>query len=87
MNHASPLLRIPTELRDEIYDFALGYQIFDIYCWRRPPVGFTTRILQKSKDFLALLATCHQIHLETHLRPFRLNAFRIKSIEAMRCWL
>jgi hypothetical protein len=75
------------ELRDSIYDLALGHQIFDVCCRRHPSIGFTTCIPQKPKNFLALVATCCQIYSEMHLRPFQLNVFRFESIEPMHSWL
>jgi hypothetical protein len=84
----SPLLRLPAELRNHIYSYVLGGETFDIHCWRRyTPFGFTTRIIKKRTNFLALLAVNHQIHAETYFLPFHLNAFRFKSQDAFHSWL
>jgi hypothetical protein len=79
---------MPAEIRNEIYIHTLSGEVFNIHCWRRyTPFSIATRILRKQKNFLALLAVCHQIHEETHLLPFRLNVFRFKSQDAFKSWL
>lgn len=84
----SSFLRLPAELRSQIYTYTLSGEIFDIYCWRRyTPFGFATRILKKRRNFLALLAVCRQLYSETRLLPFQLNAFRFKSQDAFHSWL
>lgn len=87
-HQASPLFRLPAEIRNQIYAYILGGETFNIYCWRRyKPYGFATRILRKRKFFLALLAVCRQLHSETRLLPFSLNAFSFTSQDAFRSWL
>jgi hypothetical protein len=87
-HQASSFLRLPAELRNQIYTYTLGGQTFSIHCWRRyTPFGFATRILRKRRLFLALLAVSRQLHAETRLLPFRLNAFRFKSQDAFDSWL
>jgi hypothetical protein len=88
LHQASSFLRLPAELRNQIYTYVIGGETFDIYCWRRyTPYGFATRILRKRRAFLALLAVCRQLYSETRLLPFRLNAFRFKSQDAFHSWL
>jgi hypothetical protein len=85
---SSTFLLMPAEIRNEIYTHTLSGEVFNIHCWRHyTPFGIATRILRKQKYFLALLAVCHQIHDETRLLPFRLNAFRFKSQDAFKSWL
>jgi hypothetical protein len=87
-NQSSAFLRLPAEVRNQIYAYILSGEAFSIHCWRRyAPFGIATRILRKQKNFLALLAVCHQIHAETRLLPFQLNAFRFKSQDAFKSWL
>jgi len=84
----SRLLRLPAEIRNEIYAHALSGEIFEIHCWRRyTPFSFVTRIIRKQKNFLALMAVCTQLHEETRLLPFMLNAFQFKSQDAFQPWL
>jgi hypothetical protein len=65
---SSPLLKLLAELRNKLYTYVLGREIFEIYCWRQyTPFSFATRIVQKQKNFLALLAVCHQLYAETRL--------------------
>jgi hypothetical protein len=85
---SSPLLKLLAELRNKLYTYVLGREIFEIYCWRQyTPFSFATRIVQKQKNFLALLAVCHQLYAETRLLPFILNAFHFKSQDASQPWL
>jgi hypothetical protein len=85
---ASSFLRLPAELRNQIYTYILGGETFSVHCWRRyTPFGFATRILRKRRLFLALLAVSRQLHSETRLLPFRLNVFRFKSQDAFVSWL
>jgi hypothetical protein len=84
----SAFLSVPAEVRNQIYAYTLSGEVFSIYCWRRyTPFGIATRILRKETNFLALLAVCQQIHAETRLLPFQLNAFRFKSQDAFKSWL
>lgn len=84
----SPFVSLPAELRNHIYAYTLSGEVIDIYCWRRyTPFGFATRVLRKQKNFLALLAVCRQLYIETRLLPFQLNAFRFKSQDAFQSWL
>ncbi|KAF1840623.1 uncharacterized protein K460DRAFT_371826 [Cucurbitaria berberidis CBS 394.84] len=76
---SSPLLRVPAEIRIIIWTHVLGGETFSIHCWRRyTPFGFASRIIQKKRNFLALLATSRQVYSETRLLPFQFNAFRFK---------
>jgi hypothetical protein len=87
-HQASSFLCLPAELRNQVYTYVLGGETFSIHCWRRyTPFGFATRILRKRRFFLALLVVCRQLHSETRLLPFRLNAFRFKSQDAFDSWL
>jgi hypothetical protein len=84
----SLFLRLPAELRLKIYSHTLSGFAFDVHCWRSyHPFGFATRILRKRLNFLALLAVNRQVHTETRLLPFQLNAFRFKSQDAFHSWL
>lgn len=84
----SPLLRLPAELRLQIYKYILSGETFSIHAWRRyTPFSIATRILRKRRNFLALLAVNHQLHAETHLLPFQHNVFRFKSQDAFGSWL
>jgi hypothetical protein len=85
---SSAFLSLPAEVRNQIYAYTLSGEIFSIHCWRRyTPFGIATRILRKENNFLALLAVCQRIHAETRLLPFRSNAFRFKSQDAIKSWL
>ncbi|CAI6294588.1 unnamed protein product [Periconia digitata] len=70
----SPFLRLPRELRDVIYDYAL-YEPDGLYYWRDP----TTNIAEFGRQphqhvpANALKYTCHQLRQETLGLEFHLN--------------
>jgi hypothetical protein len=53
----SPLLRLPAELRLQVYTYILtSPDALTVYCWRRyAPFGFATRLLQHPQHFLSLV--------------------------------
>jgi hypothetical protein len=57
---ASPVLRLPAELRNQIYEYALTFGVWFI-CDAQPGI-------------LSLLSVCRQIYHETKLLALRLNA-------------
>jgi hypothetical protein len=76
----SPLLRLPAELRNRVYKYALsGMQI----CFRpKSEDGREARVYPKGTSegrpatkFLTLTSVCHQLHRETKLMPFHQNDF------------
>jgi hypothetical protein len=80
------LLSLPGELRNRIYEFAIGGN--DISITRvvlLKPGPFTPRAARSGNDedyttarwgdLFALARTCRHLHEETHLLPFRLNTF------------
>jgi hypothetical protein len=71
----SPLLRLPAELRNRVYGYALGGAVWDADETRHPPhkLSFDRRIEQKHS--LGLLHVSRQIFEETRLLPFQLGTF------------
>lgn len=63
----SPLLRLPAEIREKIYHYALGDM--------RIPIGSTG----KSKTTIGLPRTCRQIYAETGTMVYQLNVFEFGS--------
>jgi hypothetical protein len=71
---SSPLIRLPGELRNLIYGYALGEDRFGCYGFVRrthPTLAWGER-----ENRLALLRVCHQIYEEAALLPFSLNEFK-----------
>ncbi|KAF2634664.1 hypothetical protein P280DRAFT_538339 [Massarina eburnea CBS 473.64] len=64
----SPLLRLPGEIRNEIYKFALGG-----ICFLANPISNSYKT---PPNFLALTRVCQQTYSETSLLPFTLNTFQ-----------
>lgn len=73
----SPLLRLPAEIRNSIYEYVLGGQIIDIHADVDYPCGMPELVPEMrlglspnvspryhQKHPLALLEACHQIHSE-----------------------
>jgi hypothetical protein len=66
----SPLLRLPAEIRNMIYTFALGIGTIRMLHFRH---GLNLRYgLELS---INLLRVCHQVYTETCLLPYKLNTF------------
>jgi len=79
--HESPLLRLPPELRNKIYEYALsGYELRFVD-WAPEPVSITRR--STSKGFIyhvddvntpfALPKVSRQLRAETSILPYKLN--------------
>ncbi|KAF9699458.1 hypothetical protein EKO04_002099 [Ascochyta lentis] len=81
------LLALPAELRNIIWALVLGDKTYDIKCKVQIPWGTAITNVTAQANNLALLRTCRQIHSETRLLPFRLNAFRFTSEDAFKPWL
>ncbi|KAF2030026.1 hypothetical protein EK21DRAFT_112319 [Setomelanomma holmii] len=79
----SPLLKMPPEIRNRIYDFALGGLTF-----RLQPNDDNEKVANetKSKNAIALLAVCRQLYAETAVLPTSLNVFSSHSPIAIHSW-
>jgi hypothetical protein len=64
----SPLLRLPGEIKNQVYEYALGGKTWTI--WRGQD-----DVCNKRKDALALLRVCRQLHADTAALPFKLSIF------------
>jgi hypothetical protein len=87
----SPLLRIPGEIRNEIYKLVVGnrtHQIRAVHTkgWEDPShlEGVTTN---KEKNAYALLAVCRDIHKEAKDFAFVDHTFCFMHKDEMRWWL
>jgi hypothetical protein len=87
IQYASPILRLPAELRNNVYNHVFRVRTIPLYC---PPYAahapgkpfWSTMGFQKHqvhvhypRGNLALLGTCRQIYSEAKLLPFTLNTF------------
>ena len=87
----SPLLRLPREIRNRIYDYAFSVQFTIVRNNPSYPTRLTFRAgdaypLLKRNSFAKLLAVtrvCRQIYSEAALLPFRLNVFRIHQLATL----
>jgi hypothetical protein len=75
-----PLLRLPAELRNKIYEYALsGFQIHidrdPITCQIRARHALLKETNDRHAQFQALTTTCRQIHQESQPLPVTLNEF------------
>jgi hypothetical protein len=89
---ASPLLRLPGEIRNKIYAYALDnveYQLFkEVPRFTAPQQAYviarTTKPTRRPLRHLALLGVCRQIHHEAELLPFHLTKLHITSLASFR---
>jgi hypothetical protein len=96
--HTSPLLRLPAELRNQIY----AYVIQDgTYRFRTPIVDIDWGLLHMSDyavheemyieeprpRWAGLLRTSYQINAETRLLPYSLNGFSVRSVEQLQVFI
>ena len=81
----SPLLRLPAELRNLIYHYALGNCTLTFSDDYKPRLcqHDTPRLCQRDKPAFPLLAVCVQIHAEAALLPYSLNTFVIATAEVL----
>ena len=76
----SPLLRLPLELRDQIYEYVT---IDDSYCGNDGVYDAGS----KRKNAFAVRAICRQIYLETRTLPFTLGIFWLPKFPARYGWI
>jgi len=94
--HNSPLLRLPAELRNQIYAYVLGNLIIrpkpskSLNQYGSPTPGLKLRAAgasledeERATRFLALTQTCRQVYAETKLLPFTLNAFDLRCLSQL----
>ncbi|KAJ8112074.1 hypothetical protein OPT61_g5473 [Boeremia exigua] len=82
-NSNSPLLRLPPEVRNRIWEYTLGNIVFKaqtVSVPRKMPQTILTPPPDETGIGVALLRTCRQIYSETASLPFRLNAMAFDSI-------
>jgi hypothetical protein len=70
-NHDSPLLRLPGELRNHIYDYIFNEEIeFDTLACPFTPAYWTADGMDEVPTWYTMLFICRKIHVETALLPF-----------------
>jgi hypothetical protein len=74
-NAQTPLHRLPGEIRNKIWEYALGGHRFH----GRKPYKRTPDTHPKPKNYFALQQVCRQIYAETNHLPFKLNEFYFVS--------
>jgi hypothetical protein len=78
---SSPLLRLPAEIRNTIYEYVLGGESWHYLTYIGVRLSLKRRLSkdderpEKEPHFLALFKTCRQLQAETKLLPFKLNLF------------
>jgi hypothetical protein len=81
----SPLLRLPAELRNQIFRYALGGETWNFVV--RESNRHRVRNCSGFQHALALLAVCRQIYAETALLPFSLGSFSFNDSDDFEIWL
>jgi hypothetical protein len=77
-NQDSPLLRLPPELRDRIWGFAIGAHVLRVVYTNSPANKTVVKIqppFKENRNTLALLRTCRQIYSETALLPYKSSTY------------
>ncbi|KAF1997455.1 hypothetical protein P154DRAFT_605626 [Amniculicola lignicola CBS 123094] len=80
-NKNSPFLKLPAELRNKIYNYALGDYLIDMkgYSSRKNRVYKIQSIGQPAEccryNPFNLLRVCRQVYVETHMYPHQLSKF------------
>jgi hypothetical protein len=81
----SPLLRLPAELRNQIFDLVLRHPRIDLFV--SPTAKGTTTTMRASHptraDCIGLLRACRQTHAETALLLYKSNVFTIRASHCM----
>ena len=76
---SSPFLRLPPELRNKIYEYAIGGHVIKLFESTKKP--HYNMLSQADGHYTALAnpavlsKTCRQLHRETALLPYSLNTF------------
>jgi hypothetical protein len=88
----SPLLRLPSELRNKIYEYALGGLKISLggrsedggiwYTFSQPINAGRFVSISKTRPTAPLMLTCRQIYTEAELLPFRLNQIELVNQHA-----
>jgi hypothetical protein len=73
---ASPLLRLPAEIRHEIYAYVASVGTYKVDGFDGP-TGPDFYISGPLPSWLGLLHTCRQIYAEASALPYALNTFRL----------
>ncbi|KAH6629090.1 hypothetical protein C7974DRAFT_393824 [Boeremia exigua] len=91
----SPFLRLPGEVRNRIYEYALGGKVIsynqhhshsiDADYYRQH--GYGTPEPHTVSTLLHLTATCRQIHAETDLHIFKYNEFLINTSTVLQSFV
>ena len=81
-NQNSPLLRLPPEIRNRIWEYSLGHSIFRTQVFRsgRSHKAKLTPPTSEPSVGVALLRCCRQIYSEAALMPIRLNTLAFSNV-------
>ncbi|KAF2662775.1 hypothetical protein K491DRAFT_709439 [Lophiostoma macrostomum CBS 122681] len=88
-NAETPLLRLPAEIRNRIFEFALGGNIIDIHKRRGTPRGaFALRSGPSTnvRMLLGVLEVCRQIYHEAPTIPYSYNIFGFYNRDSFPEW-
>ncbi|KAF1997467.1 hypothetical protein P154DRAFT_280843 [Amniculicola lignicola CBS 123094] len=87
----SPLLRLPAEIRNAIFKYALTrnspFRVGKATDLRLESRFLGGSVSNKKRDCLSLLSVCRQTYAETALLPFRANSFSFGSSHLLRGWI
>ncbi|KAH3964075.1 hypothetical protein HBI24_146220 [Parastagonospora nodorum] len=81
LNSHTPLLRLPAEIRNEIYDYTFSGEIVGVNT-KRIWAGHVTAKHQKHNSLLALHQTCRQLRRETRHSLYTHAIFKFDRIDS-----
>ncbi|KAF3051539.1 hypothetical protein E8E11_008935 [Didymella keratinophila] len=87
MNRNSALLRLPTEIRQEIWKYVLGGKTYQASCFSGRYYSESYRFAPfaaESRNGMALLRTCRQIYSEAVLYPFFEATFSYHNVTYLK---
>jgi hypothetical protein len=85
----SPFLRLPPELRNQIYAYVFkGCEIFCPPCYYQPQVMSVNDrgYLQSCRSLFAPAFACRQMHAEMRLLPYRYSKYTIVDYTGFAQW-
>lgn len=82
---ASPLLRLPAELRNRVYEYVLYKGTYWFNRERATTSKRPIEIVPRIANRLSLLRVCRQTYAETALLPFSLNTFCVRARTVHDC--
>lgn len=83
-NQMSPLLRLPPEIRNKIWQYVLGGKLIRVEDQKGSRYAKFSSSPSEPDNAMALLRTCRQVYAEAALMPLLLNTFSFDYITVVK---